>query len=126
MGQQARRQLWERKYGPNANHLKKEDRNRNQNRNRGWDSRKGAISPDGRRKGDKSTGLSDSRTSQRHDDNPQTGHPINPRSKNFRERASTSAQPQEQKPVHPSWEAARKTKLQKSQAKFQGKKIIFD
>jgi hypothetical protein len=127
MGQQARRQLWQKKYGANANHLKKEDQNRDQNRDRGWDSRKGAISPDGAgRRGDRSTGLSVSRNSQRHYDTPQTGHPMTPRRKNSRERASTSSQIQEQKPLHPSWEAARKAKLQKSQATFQGKKIVFD
>lgn len=29
-------------------------------------------------------------------------------------------------PLHPSWEAARKAKEQKTQVAFQGKKVVFD
>jgi len=127
MGQQARRQLWEKKYGVNANHLKKQDKNYVQGRDKGWDSRRGAIPGDeSRRKGDRSKCFSSSTNFERHDGTRQTEHGITPGTKIFGGKASTSAQTHEQKPLHPSWEAARKAKLQKSQATFQGKKVIFN
>lgn len=44
-GQQERRQIWEKKYGQNANHLKRQgqQQQRQQTRDQGWDARKGAA-----------------------------------------------------------------------------------
>lgn len=82
-GQQERRQIWEKKYGQNANHLKRQgQQQQQQTRDQGWDARKGAAqvggSDDrgkrgrgrGRSKGpgrviDASTGFSSTRTTAR-------------------------------------------------------------
>jgi hypothetical protein len=123
MGQQARRQLWEKKYGVNANHLKKQDQNQVQNRDKGWSSRAGAISRDDLTKQNGRTrGFSGPR---RHGGAPPTEHAKGPRKKSAG-KGSITAHTHEHKPLHPSWEAARKAKLQKSQATFQGKKVVFD
>ncbi|KMU75406.1 hypothetical protein CISG_05041 [Coccidioides immitis RMSCC 3703] len=58
MGQQARRKLWEKKFGANANHVRKQTESRN--RDSGWDLRRGAMSQEdigrGRGKGGKFRG----------------------------------------------------------------------
>lgn len=126
MGQQARRALWEKKYGAKANHIQKEkqqaDKKNKKNKNSGWDMRRGAMADDNykpkwakQRDGDhhQSSGFAkrkdDYRESNDNDNRPVT-----------RPNKATSAS------LHPSWEAARKAKEQKKQASFQGKKIVFD
>ncbi|PKX95493.1 BUD22 family protein [Aspergillus novofumigatus IBT 16806] len=119
MGQQARRALWEKKYGSGANHIKKQKENEWKNRDSGWDTRRGATGgtegPRGKR------GLGQGRPWQRDSnstggDRPQRGPPGGSNKKNVKD----------DKPLHPSWEAARKAKEQKSMAAFQGKKVTFD
>ncbi|KAH1781779.1 hypothetical protein KXW75_004134 [Aspergillus fumigatus] len=119
MGQQARRALWEKKYGSGANHIKKQKENEWKNRDSGWDARRGATDgtegPRGKR------GLGQGRPWQRNNnstggDRPQRGPPGGSNKKNVKD----------DKPLHPSWEAARKAKEQKSMAAFQGKKVTFD
>ncbi|KAF4177856.1 hypothetical protein CNMCM8927_009189 [Aspergillus lentulus] len=119
MGQQARRALWEKKYGSGANHIKKQKENEWRNRDSGWDTRRGATDgtegPRGKR------GLGQGRPWQRDGnstggDRPQRGPPGGSNKKNGKD----------DKPLHPSWEAARKAKEQKSMAAFQGKKVTFD
>jgi hypothetical protein len=113
MGQQARRALWEKKYGVKANHLQQQKQDGRQNRDRGWDPRKGATEEDGdaRPKWDK------------HRPPQRTGGGMN----DFTAPQQQSKKPSfEEKPLHPSWEAARKAKEQKAQASYQGKKIVFD
>jgi hypothetical protein len=118
MGQQARRALWEKKYGNKANHLQNEKKKGTEGRDRGWDMRKGATEDDdARRKWGRQQGGQSSRDwKQGHGGRKDEsgGPPQRPRP-SF-----------EQKPLHPSWEAARKAKEQKAQASFQGKKITFD
>ncbi|KAF7179484.1 hypothetical protein CNMCM7691_008418 [Aspergillus felis] len=123
MGQQARRALWEKKYGSGANHVKKQKDNERRNRDSGWDTRRGATDgtegPRGKR------GLGQGRGGDRFrerdydatgGDRPQRGPPGGFNKKNVKD----------DKPLHPSWEAARKAKEQKSMAAFQGKKVTFD
>jgi hypothetical protein len=118
MGQQARRALWEKKYGSGANHIKKQKEHEWKNRDSGWDTRRGATEgtegPRGKR------GLGQGRPWQRDNDTtgdrPQRGPPGGSKKKNVKD----------DKPLHPSWEAARKAKEQKSMAAFQGKKVTFD
>lgn len=114
-GQQARRQLWEKMYGYKANHLK------NQSRDTGWDLRKGATEGDQRGKRGRGRGGFRAEKSTSNGRGPQTtgsnSDPVKPR---------TSEKPQQAKPLHPSWEAARKAKEQKGAMAFQGKKITFD
>lgn len=119
MGQQARRALWEKKYGSRANHLQKEKQKQAKSRNSrdsGWDLRKGATDPsdgDGRGKWERGGGGKP----QRRDVARGSGAVDSKR----KDKAQT-----DNKPLHPSWEAARKAKEQATQASFQGKKITFD
>ncbi|KAL2870290.1 BUD22 family protein [Aspergillus lucknowensis] len=114
MGQQARRALWEKKYGAAANHVKEQKKKGKHNRDSGWDPRKGATGDGdgGRRKygtGSNTTAMGVDKRGQ---------HP---------QRGSTAGKkPHDDKPLHPSWEAARKAKEQKTTAAFQGKKVVFD
>ncbi|KAK2776638.1 hypothetical protein FQN53_002546 [Emmonsiellopsis sp. PD_33] len=122
MGQQARRQLWEKKYGASANHVKKQAEGRNQSRDSGWDMRKGATSRNdtrgkrGRGRGGFGPGMGSRRPNVERSERPTNRTMGRPR----------PAQAVDQKPLHPSWEAARKAKEQKTQAAFQGKKVVFD
>ncbi|KAE8356466.1 BUD22-domain-containing protein [Aspergillus coremiiformis] len=114
MGQQARRALWEKKFGTGANHLKQQQNQQRRSRDSGWDLRRGATDgfegPRGRRGPVRGmTGRP-----QHHGDRPQRGPPAHKR------------QPQDDKPLHPSWEAAKRAKEQKTTASFQGKKVTFD
>ncbi|KAJ5612453.1 hypothetical protein N7510_005647 [Penicillium lagena] len=107
MGQQARRALWEKKYGEKANHVQKEMKKQKRNRDAGWDVKRGAMDA-GRRGG---------RPQNRRDE--QTGANTLPLGK------SKSAA-QDTGPLHPSWEAKKKAKEQASTASFQGTKVVFD
>lgn len=117
MGQQARRKLWEKKYGAGAKHLHKEEQNRANSRDSGWDPRRGATGADEGRRGQRGV---NPRPQSRTPRIAQDQLPKNPAGGQSR-----NEQIADQKPLHPSWEAARKTKEQK-QAAFEGKKITFD
>ncbi|PYH77674.1 BUD22-domain-containing protein [Aspergillus uvarum CBS 121591] len=113
MGQQARRALWEKKYGAGANHVKQQQQKGRKGRDGGWDPRKGATDgnsiPMGRRRFDHGAGSAPGRP--QHDGGrAQRGPP----------------KPQDDKPLHPSWEAAKKAKEQNATASFAGKKVVFD
>ncbi|KAL2814339.1 BUD22-domain-containing protein [Aspergillus granulosus] len=113
MGQQARRALWEKKYGAGANHVKEGKNKKGKGRDNGWDPRKGATDGDGaRRKFGTGSNAMAMGTDKR------TGSQRGP--------GAGSKKPQDDKPLHPSWEAARKAKEQKTTAAFQGKKVVFD
>ncbi|OAX78832.1 hypothetical protein ACJ72_06854 [Emergomyces africanus] len=120
MGQQARRKLWEKKFGSGANHLKNQPPEREKSRDSGWDMRKGATSRDETR-GKRGRGGFPAGMSPRKPKDERVARAPNP---NFeRPRAAPAS---DQKPLHPSWEAARKAKEQKSKVAFQGKKVVFD
>lgn len=125
MGQQARRALWEKKYGAGANHVQKEMKKQKKSRDSGWDTRKGATDGGkgdrfGGRGGFEDRGLSD--------------RPHNVHNTGGQQSGSGPAQVSRPKapskdnegPLHPSWEAKKKLKEQASMAKFQGKKVTFD
>ncbi|EXJ91287.1 hypothetical protein A1O1_04397 [Capronia coronata CBS 617.96] len=111
-GQRARQQLAELKFGKNAKHLAKQ---KEQNpRDAGWDLKRGAVAPGDRprerfrKSGDKT--MSNGNT---------TGPARTTKSKS-KTRDDGGA-------LHPSWEAAKKRKMQDQvQATFAGKKITFD
>lgn len=119
MGQQARRALWEKKYGASANHVKEQQKGGKKGRDSGWDLRKGATGDgdNGRRKfgtGSNATAVvGEKKFGQSGAGKGTQGRPSNKK-------------PDDNKPLHPSWEAARKAKEQKSTASFQGKKLVFD
>ncbi|KZF21034.1 Bud-site selection protein [Xylona heveae TC161] len=114
-GQQARRALWEKKFGSGAKHLQKAGRDAD------WDPRRGARGADDRDpkarfrgRGAKPGGYGQSKAKP----DQMTGAnnmPVGPR----------KAKNDDQGPLHPSWQAAKLAKEQK-QASFQGKKVVFD
>lgn len=139
-GQQERRQIWEKKYGKNANHLKKKSQKQlSQNRDQGWDARKGARADDdddekgkhgdgrgggkwsagdARKRSNRPTGGGGPTTSGANSD------PVQRR--NMDDKEGQGKGKQADKPLHPSWEAAKKAKEAKKNVKFQGKKVTFD
>ena len=124
-GQRARRAIYEKKYGHNANHLRKQA----QSRDHGWDLHKGARGDGtgsksrGRKRGFERTKTDSARrtgASRREVKATSSGantEPIKPRAK-----AMSAAGG----PLHPSWEAAKKAKESKQSTAFQGKKVIFE
>lgn len=128
MGQQARRLLWEKKFGKKANHLKRKERDE------GWDPRKGAGGSNGRGgggggrgrgRGRERGGRSDhDRGSGRNQGLRNGGHHSS--GANSDPVASRVKSKKEEGPLHPSWEAAKKAKEQKKNVAFQGKKVVFD
>ncbi|KAL6238862.1 Bud-site selection protein [Aspergillus navahoensis] len=130
MGQQARRALWEKKYGAAANHIKAEQQKGKKGKGKGgraagWDLRKGATG-DGDRdrdRGRKKFGTGSNAMAMSGKDRFGTGAAKEGPSQGGK---SKQAKPQDDKPLHPSWEAARKAKEQKAMASFQGKKVVFD
>lgn len=122
MGQQARRMLWEKKFGANANHLRKQRRNdakAARSRDAGWDLKRGATAPDERpRKQAKSTVGGGTGKTQ--------GKPRGGDGKAKRPTARSRSNRDDTGHLHPSWEAAKKAKQQRPTAQFQGKKVVFD
>ena len=138
MGQQARRQLWEKKFGDKANHVK------TPSRSQGWDARKGAQEESGSR-GRESALPKESRRRERwQGDNRKSrraagGCSTGANSDPVKTRPATSGIGQVQArsgsigsgvvgsgPLHPSWIAAKNAKEQKKvNAPFEGKKIKF-
>lgn len=119
MGQQARRALWEKKYGARANHVQEEQRKQKYSRDSGWDTRKGATGGAGGRGGERGGrgGFGAGRPQNRFDDRSGAGQSY---------ASKPRAPPKDTGPLHPSWEAKRKLKEQASTAKFEGKKVVFD
>ncbi|KAM0805430.1 Bud-site selection protein [Usnea florida] len=133
MGQQARRALWEKKFGTNANHVRKQQA---RDRDQGWDARRGAKGVDERGKrgrgrgrgggargmvaagrgGSRGGGVRFAKSTGANSD------PVVAR----KAKTSAAATPAAAGPLHPSWEAARKAKEQKKAVPFQGKKVVFD
>ncbi|KAB8209093.1 Bud-site selection protein [Aspergillus parasiticus] len=115
MGQQARRALWEKKYGSGANHVKQQQQQQQKrSRDSGWDMRRGATDGSEGPRGRRGQGRGPAGRSQHSGDRPQRGPPAQRR------------KPEDDKPLHPSWEAAKRAKEQKATAAFQGKKVTFD
>jgi hypothetical protein len=108
-GQRARQKIWEQKFGDKAKHKQKEERNK------GWDPKRGAVSDDragrgGRSRGPASTGRGPVRSGENMTE-------LGPRKTTKRD--DTGA-------LHPSWLAAKAAKEKKMLAKPQGTKIVFD
>ncbi|KAL4974899.1 Bud-site selection protein [Aspergillus desertorum] len=136
MGQQARRALWEKKYGAAANHIKAEQQKGKKGkgkggRDAGWDLRKGATGDGDRDRdhGRKKFGTGSNAMAMSGKDRFGTGAGAGAGAAKegpAQSGKSKKAKPQADKPLHPSWEAARKAKEQKAMASFQGKKVVFD
>ncbi|KAL4796830.1 Bud-site selection protein [Aspergillus venezuelensis] len=121
MGQQARRALWEKKYGAGAKHVKetankKGGKGKGKGRDSGWDLRKGATGDgDGGRSRFGTGSNSMAVTGER-----RFG------AAGARDGNDAKKKADANKPLHPSWEAARKAKEAKATAAFSGKKVVFD
>lgn len=134
MGQQARRALWEKKFGTNANHVRKQQV---RDRDQGWDARKGAQGVDergkrgrGRGKGGGGRGMMGAGRGGSRGGRVRfaksTGANSDPVvARKAKTSAAAAATAAAAGPLHPSWEAARKAKEQKK-AVPQGKKVVFD
>jgi hypothetical protein len=113
-GQRARQHLAEQKYGQSAKHLTKQ--NNRPNGDAGWDPKRGAV------------GSSHSRTDRaRHPKHGDQKQDENGKSSTDSSHHGRRKGKVEEGPMHPSWEAAKKRKMQtQNPAAFQGRKITFD
>lgn len=124
-GQQERRQIWEKKYGRNANHLKSQIKS--QRRDLGWESRVGDQKDRTRNwRGKKMQDRKSSRDQQRGGGPTTSGANSDPVDVRARPNKKTEKNILEERPLHPSWEAAKKAKEAKKAITFQGKKVVFD
>ena len=120
MGQQARRQLWEKKFGHKANHIKK------QGRDQGWDLKKGAQEGDesGSRARERAGSGNITRGSRQRilfqGASGANSDPVGVR------RVKPGKTGKLDGPLHPSWIAAKKMKEGKKATVFAGKKIVFE
>ena len=124
-GQQERRQIWEKKYGRNANHVKRQIQS--QRRDLGWESRVG-DQKDGTRnwRGKKMQDRKSGRDQQRGGGPTTSGANSDTVDVRARLNRKTEKNILEERPLHPSWEAAKKAKEAKKAITFQGKKLVFD
>lgn len=155
-GQQERRQIWEKKYGKNANHVKRQGQKQQQNHDHGWDARKGAaaVGGDDRRKRGRgrgrergrgrvvgastgsSTRINRARAAGKGKAGPVSSgansDPLQARGGGYKLRDTsakgnpTPAAAAESTRLHPSWEAAKRQKEAKKNVAFQGKKVVFN
>lgn len=113
-GQRARQQIWEQKYGAGAKHLQKPTRN---DRDDGWNSKRGAVDANDRK--NKGYDRRTRRTSPGYKSGGDGGRSL-PHAR------KENAKKQDDGPLHPSWEAAKKAKEKRAvPIAFQGKKITF-
>ncbi|KAJ5899419.1 hypothetical protein N7495_004163 [Penicillium taxi] len=124
MGQQARRALWEKKFGASANHVKEQEKKAKNNRDSGWDTRKGATSGRGGR-GQGRGGRGDfDLTDRPHNKHSQSSQGAS--APTLSRSAKGHAPAKDEGPLHPSWEAKRKLKEKTATTTFSGKKVVFD
>ncbi|KAJ5550049.1 Bud-site selection protein BUD22 [Penicillium sp. DV-2018c] len=128
MGQQARRALWEKKFGAAANHIKKEQMAAKYGgRDNGWDTKRGAT--DGTRGGRGGFGGRGGRRGGLGGIGDRFGRPQHRDDAADASTRKPAGKPKPSKdnegPLHPSWEAKRKAKEQTTAA-FAGKKVTFD
>ena len=116
-GQRARRAIWELKYGAGANHIRKAPRGKDR----------------GSRRGPRESGASTltRKPTRGHDAVPsrQSSYLPGRQPPSFQRRDPQSRpgpKPEPDRPIHPSWEAARESKQRKQAASFKGTKTVFD
>ena len=128
-GQRERRLIAEKKFGQNAKHVKQQGRV--QDRDRGWDGRKGAQSEETDQFGRMRRERGKDRSTRMRLKGPQSAKrvpvissgansdPVGPRKPTIKAKSA-------ERPLHPSWQAAKKAKEQKQTATFQGKRMTFE
>jgi hypothetical protein len=108
-GQRARQKIWEQKYGEKAKHVQ------NDEKNKGWDPKRGAVDDRPGKGGRGGKGTTNSgRGPERSGENTTA---LGSRKVTKRDDSG---------PIHPSWQAAKAAKEKKMVAKPAGKKIVFD
>lgn len=119
-GQQARRALWEKKFGAKANHLKGQASGKS--RDKDWDPRRGARGAgESHFTRDKAAGRGDNAVFVKN-----RGQSSDENAVAVKSRARGMGKKDDAGPLHPSWEAAKKAKESKQTAAFQGKKTVFE
>lgn len=121
-GQHERRQIWEKKFGKNANHLKRHVQSQGREQGRGPRSvarRNKERSTYRKGEGQNSKSVS---TRQRGGGPTSSGANSDP----VKARAKPNGKGDSERPLHPSWEAAKKVKEAKRNVAFQGKKVVFN
>lgn len=115
LGQRSRQAIWEKKFGAKANHIRKEKQNGG--RDDGWDMRRGAVGGDDQgRRGPWKKGITNPMAHGRSNQPPRPQQPA---------KETKPTKRDDEGPLHPSWQAAKKAKEQKA-AQFSGQKIVFD
>lgn len=112
-GQRARQAIWEQKYGASAKHLQQSHQKGKSGRDDGWDMRRGAV--DGEDQGRRTPwkkGVSNPFTAKGRDTQ--------------RAEAARPVKKDDEGPLHPSWQAAKKAKDSQKGLAFSGSKIVFD
>lgn len=123
-GQRARQQIWEKKYGKGAKHLKNAKPDAKNGRDEGWDMKRGAQEEGAQARRGYKPHWQRSRAETATagvDGGPVSGGnavQLAPR------RARQESKPE--RPMHPSWEAAKRAKEQSQTGAFAGKKMVFD
>lgn len=110
-GQRARQQIWEQKFGSKAKHLQRQDRNS------GWDKKRGAVGGNGGRGFERSHRRA----------SPDYGIGGTGKAESTRKTAEPSKTNAQDGPIHPSWQAAKKAKERReAPVAFKGTKTTFD
>ncbi len=118
-GQQARRAIWEKKFGAKANHLKNQASGRV--RDKDWDPKRGARGANERRPrgGSRGRGGRTGFTRSKEQSTGEDAIPLQPRARGMGKKDDAG-------PLHPSWEAAKKAKEAATKLpSFEGKKVVF-
>ncbi|KFY48557.1 hypothetical protein V495_01240 [Pseudogymnoascus sp. VKM F-4514 (FW-929)] len=112
-GQQARRAIWEKKFGKAANHVKNAPPPKE--KDVVWDAKLGAVSSEGAGRGRGRAGFTRNKAQVTGENASELG----PR------KARGLGKKDDVGVLHPSWQAAKKAKEEKKAAKFEGKKVVF-
>ena len=128
-GQRERRLIAEKKFGQKAKHLKQHGQGQGQDRDRGWDPKKGAQTDETDKFGKMRRWRKDGSARVRQGPQPTkkgaaassgaNSDPVRPRKPTIKVKPAEG-------PLHPSWQAAKKAKEQNQSATFQGKRMTFD
>ena len=129
-GQQERRAIWEKKFGNRAKHIQHQSQGRPQDRDHGWDAKRGARDigdPVGRRKGGTKIGRG-GRAERKGRVVMRSGANSDPIGVRKGAEKDGKRKGQAEGPLHPSWEAKKKAKEKTGSnvVPFQGKKVVFD
>jgi hypothetical protein len=126
LGQAARRAIWEKKYKSEANHIKSGHGSVTEQRDAGWDAKRGAQGgrgrgADRRGRGGRTGGV---------DQKSYSGGNTEPTKQRAASNSTNSRAGEKKRDdlgvLHPSWQAAKKAKSAEKTAKFEGKKMTFD